>query len=91
MKNIPLNIREVKPHFILSVPALAKTFKKNIEQGIRAKGATTVKLFNFGMKVRQLYYGDSNLDFKGWRYLLTPLVALFDKMIFSKVRDNFGG
>ena len=91
LKNIPLNIKEVKPHFILSVPALAKTFKKNIEQGIRAKGKTTVKLFNFGMKVRQLYFGDSNLDFKGWRYLLKPLVALFDKLIFSKVRDNFGG
>jgi len=91
LKNIPLNIKEVKPHFILSVPALAKTFKKNIEQGIRAKGKTTLKLFNFGMKVRQLYYGDSNLDFKGWRYLLKPLVALFDKMIFSKVRENFGG
>ena len=91
LKNIPLNIKEVKPHFILSVPALAKTFKKNIEQGIRAKGETTVKLFNFGMKVRQLYYGDSNLDFKGWRYLLKPLVALFDKIIFSKVRENFGG
>jgi len=91
LKNIPLNIKEVKPHFILSVPALAKTFKKNIEQGIRAKGKTTVKLFNFGMKVRQIYFGDSNLDFKGWRYLLKPLVALFDKLIFSKVRDNFGG
>ena len=91
LKNIPLNIKEVKPHFILSVPALAKTFKKNIEQGIRAKGKTTVKLFNFGMKVRQIYYGDSNLDFKGWRYLLKPLVSLFDKIIFSKVRDNFGG
>ena len=91
LKNIPLNIKEVKPHFILSVPALAKTFKKNIEQGIRAKGETTVKLFNLGMKVRQIYYGDSNLDFKGWRYLLKPLVALFDKLIFSKVRENFGG
>ena len=91
LKNIPLNIREVKPHFILSVPALAKTFKKNIETGIRAKGATTVKLFNFGMKLTQLYYGDSNLDFKGWRYLLKPLVALFDKILFSKVRENFGG
>ncbi|MBE6275560.1 MAG: long-chain fatty acid--CoA ligase [Bacteroides sp.] len=91
LKNIPLNIKEVKPHFILSVPALAKTFKKNIEQGIRAKGNTTVKLFNFGMKVRQIYYGDSNLDFKGWRYLLKPVVALFDKLIFSKVRENFGG
>ncbi len=91
LKNIPLNIKEVKPHFILSVPALAKTFKKNIEQGIRAKGKTTMKLFNFGMKVRQIYYGDSNLDFKGWRYLLKPVVALFDKIIFSEVRENFGG
>ena len=91
LKNIPLNIKEVRPHFILSVPALAKTFKKNIEQGIRAKGPTTVKLFNMGLKVRQIYFGESNLDFKGLRYLLKPLVWLFDKVLFSKVRENFGG
>lgn len=91
LKNIPQNIKEVKPHFILSVPALAKTFKKNIEQAIRAKGKTTEKLFNFGLKLKQTYYGDSNLDFKGFRLLLKPLVALFDKVIFSKVRENFGG
>ena len=91
LKNIPKNIKEVRPHFILSVPALAKTFKKNIEGAIRAKGETTVKLFNFGMKVKQIYFGDSNLDPKGWRIFLKPLVALFDKLIFSKVRENFGG
>lgn len=91
LKNIPLNIREVRPHFILSVPALAKTFKKNIEQGIRAKGKTTVRLFNMGLKVRQIYFGESNLDFKGLRYLLKPLVWLFDKILFSKVRESFGG
>ena len=91
LRNIPLNIKEVKPHFILSVPALAKTFKKNIEQGIRKKGKTTWKLFNIGLSLRQKYYGDSNLDFKGTRYFLKPLVSLFDKILFSKVRDNFGG
>ena len=91
LKNIPLNIKEVKPDFILSVPALAKTFKKNIEQGIRKKGDTTWKLFKFGLNLRQKYYGDSNLDFKGTRYLLKPLVSLFDKILFSKVRENFGG
>ncbi len=91
LKNIPLNIREVKPHFILSVPALAKTFKKNIEQGIRAKGKNVVRLFNIGLRVKQIYYGDSNLDFKGVRLLLKPLVSLFDKLIFAKVRENFGG
>lgn len=91
LKNIPLNIKEVRPHFILSVPALAKTFKKNIEQGIRAKGKGAVRLFNWGLKIKLVYYGDSNLDFKGWRYALKPLVALFDKILFSKVKENFGG
>ena len=91
LKNIPGNIKEVRPHFILSVPSLAKTFKKNIEGAIRAKGKTTEKLFNMGMAVRQKYYGESNLDPKGWRIVLKPLVALFDKLIFSKVRENFGG
>ena len=91
LKNIPVNIREVRPHFILSVPALAKTFKKNIEQAIRAKGKTTLRLFNIGLALRQMYFGDSNLDSKGWKHMLRPLVALFDKVIFSKVRQNFGG
>jgi long-chain acyl-CoA synthetase len=91
LKNIPGNIKEVRPHFILSVPSLAKTFKKNIEGAIRAKGKVTETLFNWGMNVRQIYYGDSNLDSKGMRALLKPLVALFDKLIFSKVRENFGG
>ncbi len=91
LKNIPLNIKEVKPHFILSVPALAKTFKKNIENGIRAKGKTTMSLFKFALKVAQIYNGDSNIDFKGWRLILAPMVKLFDKILFSKVRENFGG
>lgn len=91
LKNIPGNIKEVRPHFILSVPSLAKTFKKNIEGAIRAKGATTEKLFNMGMKVRQCYFGESNLDPKGLRALLKPVVWLFDKIIFDKIRANFGG
>ncbi len=91
LKNIPLNIREVKPYLILSVPALAKTFKKNIEQGIRAKGKNTVKLFDFALRVAQTYYGESNAECKGFRALLWPLVKLFDKILFSKVRENFGG
>ena len=91
LKNIPLNIKEVRPHFILSVPSLAKTFKKNIEGAIRSKGKLTETLFNWGVAVRQKYYGESSLDSKGMRVLLKPLVALFDKLIFSKVRENFGG
>ena len=91
LKNIPLNIKEVKPHFILSVPSLAKTFKKNIENGIKAKGPKVVKMFNQAVAISQLYHGNGNAESKGWRILLKPLVALYDKILFSKVRENFGG
>ena len=75
----------------MSVPALAKTFKKNIENGIKAKGETTVKIFNFAVNVAQIYNGNGNTESKGIRILLKPIVALFDKILFSKVRENFGG
>lgn len=92
LKNIPINIKEIKPHLILSVPALAKNFKKNIEQGIQAKGDKVKKLFNKGLEIAYIYNGDGGDDRgRGWRFILKPLVMLFDKLIFSKVRENFGG
>ncbi|MDD4514591.1 AMP-binding protein [Massilibacteroides sp.] len=92
LKNIPINIKEIKPYLILSVPALAKSFKKNIEQGINAKGDTVKSLFNIGLKIAYIYNGDGGDDKgRGWRFILKPLVALFDKIVFSKVRENFGG
>ena len=54
LKNIPLNIKEVRPHFLLSVPALAKNFRKNIETSIRKKGKTTERLFNLALKTSYL-------------------------------------
>lgn len=92
LKNIPINIKEIKPYLILSVPALAKNFKKSIEQGINAKGNTVKKLFHTGLKIAYIYNGDGGDDRgRGWRFLLKPIVALFDKLVFSKVRENFGG
>lgn len=92
LKNIPLNIREFKPHLILSVPALAKNFKKNIEQGIRSQGKNVTRLFHLALRTAYLYNGDGGEDKgRGARVFLKPLVSLFDKLLFSKVRDNFGG
>ena len=50
LKNIPVNIREVRPHFLLSVPALAKNFRKSIESSIRAKGRMTEGLFRLALQ-----------------------------------------
>ena len=58
LKNIPQNIREVRPHFLLSVPALAKNFRKNIESSIRAKGRFTERLFNFALRTAYVYNRD---------------------------------
>ena len=91
LKNIPLNIREVRPHFLLSVPALAKNFRKSIETTIRKKGKTTERLFNLALKTSYAYQSDGYNKGRGWRCLLKPAVALFDKMIYSKVRVAFGG
>lgn len=91
LKNIPVNIREVKPHLILSVPALAKNFKKNIEQGIRAKGKNTFRMFRTALSIAEVYNADGSNKGTGWRIFLKPFVSLFDKLLFSQIRRNFGG
>ncbi len=91
LKNIPLNIKEVRPHFLLSVPALAKNFRKNIEKAIRDKGAKVEKLFYQALKVAYAYNGEGWNRGKGFRKMYKPLYALYDKIIFSKIRENFGG
>jgi long-chain acyl-CoA synthetase len=91
LKNIPVNIKEIKPHFLLSVPALAQNFRKNIENSIRSKGNITYLLFSTGLKISYIYNGIGWDKGKGWRFLLKPLLRIFDILIFSKVREGFGG
>lgn len=91
LKNIPVNIKEIKPHLILSVPALAKNFRKNIENGVRDQGQTLNRLFHLALKIAYTYNQDGWNKGAGWRFLLKPLVGLFDKILFSKLRENFGG
>lgn len=92
LKNIPINIKEIKPHLILSVPTLAKNFKKNIETNIKAKGKFVERLYNMGLKNAIAYNGNSDKERgKGLKALRKPLVWFFDKLVFSKVREGFGG
>ncbi len=91
LKNIPKNIKEVKPHIMMSVPAYSKTFRKNIEAGIRAKGETLYKVFQFALKVAYKYNGDGTSKGKGFRIFLKPLLALFNAILFKKIQEGFGG
>ena len=91
LKNVPQAIKETRPHVMLSVPALARNFKKNIETGIKAKGPTTVKLFNFAVKNAIKYNKEYYNRGTGGTFWRKPLVWLFDKILFKKVRESFGG
>ena len=91
LRNIPKNIREVRPTLMMSVPALSKAFRKSIESGIRDKGAATWRLFEMLMRVAYAYNGDWWNRGRGWRKLLWPMMKIGDKLIFSKIKENFGG
>ncbi len=91
LRNIIPTMQEIHPNVMLTVPAISRTFKKAIESGIKKKGKTTEKLYNFALKnaiaYNKEYYNRGGL-LQCWR---KPLMALFDKLIFSKVRETFGG
>ncbi|MDR2823743.1 MAG: AMP-binding protein [Prevotellaceae bacterium] len=89
LKNIPKNIKEFAPTVIMSVPALAKNFRKNIETNIRQKGEFTEKLFHSALKTAY------NFNKEGYNKSKNPftkiLLKIYDKILFSKVREAFGG
>ncbi len=91
LKNFANNILEVQPHVLMSVPALAKNFKKNIEKGVKAKGTIAWLLFKTAMTHAYWYNGTGNDKGKGLRKLTQPLGRLFDKILFSNVRKGLGG
>ena len=92
LKNIPTALREVRPHNILSVHALARNFKKNIEAGIKAQGPKVQKMYDFALKNAIAYnkeYYNRGGFLNWWR---KPLMWFFDKLIFKKIRQSaFGG
>ena len=91
LRNIPSSIKEFKPHVMLSVPTLAKNFKKSIETTIKKSGPTVEKLYNFALN-NAIKYNKEGYNRGGfcnwWR---KPLMLLFDKIIFKKVRQGLGG
>lgn len=91
LKNIPKNIKEIQPSILMSVPAVAKNFRKGIESNIRAKGPTVEKMFNHALKIAYKYNGNGWDRGKGFTFLYKPLLAFYDKILFSKIREGFGG
>jgi len=91
LKNFVNNMMELKPEILMSVPALAKNFKKSIEKGIEAKGNIAKSLFLLGLKFAYWYNGTGDNAGKGLKSLTKPVYSLFNTILFNKIKDKFGG
>ena len=93
LKNIPTAIKEVRPHVLLSVPTLSRNFKKSFDNAIKKSGSFVEKLYEFGIKNAETYnreyYNAGKPCWKMW--WRRPINAVIDKLVFSKVREGFGG
>jgi long-chain acyl-CoA synthetase len=91
LKNIPLNMVECNPHFILTVPALSGNFMSKIKDGVAAKGAFVNGIFNAGLnagiRINRDGYHKAGFLIKLLNYLPYKLA---DLLVFSKVRLIFG-
>ena len=91
LRNLPLCLKEIKPNLLLSVPAIAKNFRKNIEKGIKEKGKVIEMLFNHAIKISYSYNKEGWNRAQGLQRLKKPLLNLYDKILFSKIREAYGG
>jgi long-chain acyl-CoA synthetase len=92
LRNIPGNLIEAKPYFLLTVPALSGNFMKKIQAGVAAKGAFINGIFtrgvNAGIKINKHGYKKASRAIRlryGFDYFLAK------KLVFPKVLNIFGG
>ena len=90
LRNIPKNMKAIRPQILFSVPAMAGNFKKKIESEVRSKGRFAEALFHFALKIAYKYNGIGWNKGQGITKLYKPFLAICDKLIFSEVREVFG-
>ena len=91
VRNLPNNLLEVNPDFLLTVPALTGNFMKKMIQGVAEKGSLAKGLFNAGLKAGTARTGNG---FNKPSFL-TRLKnyfpwAIANALIFPKLRLIFG-
>jgi long-chain acyl-CoA synthetase len=91
LRNLPICLKEIKPNLLMSVPAIAKNFRKNIEKGIKEKGKVIEILFNNALKLAYSYNKEGWNKGRGLQRIKKPILRLYDKILFSKIREGYGG
>ncbi len=92
LRNIPINLREAEPKFLLTVPALSGNFMKKIIAGVEEKGGFIERLFKAGIRAGVELNGDGFHKAGPGRMLrYGPVHALAKTLIFDKVRTMVFG
>ncbi len=91
LRNLPKNLVETNPDFLLTVPALSGNFMKKMQQGVAAKGAFINGIFERGVKAGIARAGNGFDKTSLWTRLKNYLPwALANALVFPKLRLIFG-
>lgn len=91
LKNIPINLVEAKPNFLLTVPALTSNFINKIKEGIKAKGPFIEGIFERGLQAAIIRNGNGYKKPGGLVQFSTYFnYIIAEKLIFKKLRLIFG-
>lgn len=84
------NLKEVRPHLLISVPRVYEKMYMRIQEGLKEASAIKRGLFSFALKVgRSVLERELNdLEVPLW---LHAFYILADKLVYSKIRQFFGG
>lgn len=91
LRNLPVNLLEVNPDFLLTVPALSGNFMKKMIQGVASKGPFINGIFERGVKagIARAGNGFAKQPFSVQAKNLFPW-ALANALVFPKLRSIFG-
>ena len=91
LRNLPKNLTEVNPDFLLTVPALSGNFMKKMVQGIAAKGPFINSLFRRGLEAGIARAGNGfDKPPVGLRLKSFFPWCIANLLIFPKLRAVFG-
>ncbi|GHV86780.1 AMP-dependent synthetase [Spirochaetia bacterium] len=91
LRNLPKNLTETNPDFLLTVPALTGNFMKKMIQGVQAKGPFVYGIFERGLKAGIARAGNGyNKPPLGKRIINYFPWALANALVFPKLRSFFG-
>lgn len=92
LRNIPINMKEAEPVFLMTVPALSSNFMKKMQAEIDRRGGIVKLLFDTGIKAGIAYWGDNSYPRPSFATFLNGLVYFpLKKLVLDKVKTEVFG